>query len=347
VKPIWFVLLVVGCNESAVGPQPDLCEAAQALRSSPEFLTVAEEADIAARVLPGGFGGLHQELGVNSDGVLVAHFKENDTTDNLKANLRTLLLCNGAYPGWSGRMIVSDLSSIVIRQGQYTATELLMFLRALESLRSDPVVWAIEIDPELNRVWVGLRNASDLSRIEQLVTQRGVPPASVSIEVPPPIRGDEQFQVINGDVQTRPFPGEFGALWFPLAVRFTNLQESPRYAQWCVEGEAQSAIRYFEYVLERWDGSQWKIAKYTVCATVLMPPRSILPGESATDSIPIVGARRLNTVPPWLTARITGTYRFVGMVYESLTATPPFVADPAQAEEQVSVPFRLVNTLPF
>src|SRR5690242_10488457 len=178
-------LLVAGCNGSAAEPDRPLCERARALRSTPGLMTVAEEADLAARVLPGGFGGLFQEIAPNSDGVLVAYFKD-PTKTGVKTSLHTLLLCGAVYPGWAGVFVVTDFNAIAIRQGKYDATELLSYRRALEPLKSDPVVWGLEIDPESNRVWLGITDPSQLTRIQQAVANRAVPATAVSIEVPPP-----------------------------------------------------------------------------------------------------------------------------------------------------------------
>lgn len=348
----WALALAVAgdsCSGTTVEPRPEPCELAKSIRSSSAFLGVPEEADIAARVLPGGFGGLYQDIG-NVPGALVAFFKDVSTAPELRADVRKLLLCGGAYPGWAGQLLRTDLAAIEIRQGQYTGTELLSYFGALESLRSDPDVWAIEVDPQTNRVWIGLSNPSATSRIQQAAVALSVPADAVSIEPPPPTTGVEQFEILNSPVEAID-AGVFGVLFFPLRVRFTNRQTSTRYPDWCINQDLQAFTAYFNHKIQQWDGAQWKDTLFPICVLVLIEPRPIAPGETATDSVPVVGSRRLNGIPYWRTARITGTYRFVGKAYTSTTPNPsggpPFVSDLAPAEEQISAPFRVINTLPF
>ncbi len=345
---VWSLLglTALACKGEPTAPALGLCDSARELRPSASFTTVAEEADIAAKVLSGGFGGLFQERGggAASDGILVAYFK--DTSDPaLKNSVQTLLRCGAVYPGWAGVLVTTDLGTIAIRKGQYTATELLSYYRALESLKVDTSVWGLEVDPEANRVWIGITNHSQLVRIEQAVSTRDVPLAAVSIESPPPSTGLEQFEVLDTALTTR--SGEnFGTIVMVVNVRFTNRQASTRYPDWCV-----GPWPYFLYTLEKWNGSEWRFVRGFVCVAVQLPPRAVLPGQSVIDSVQMQGARKLNTIPEWLTARITGTYRIVGRVYTSTTPDPsggnPILSDPAPPDEQVSAPFRVTNTLPF
>lgn len=336
----------LACNgtiEDPTEPLPNLCDAARDLRTTPAFMTVAKEADIAARVLSGGFGGLYQDL---QAGVLVAYFKDTAPAAQRRADLQKVLQCSAVYPGWAETIVRTALEAIDIRQGQYSGTELLAFLTGLQPLESDPGVWGLEVDPETNRVWIGLTDASERTRIQQAIVALSVPLAAVAIESPPPIAGSEQFEVLNV-----PAPALFdtGAFIFWLRVRFTNLQSAPRYPDWCVSLDA-SVPPYFMYTMEKWDGTAWVFVKSTTCVAVLLPPRQVLPGQTVTDSIPVLTARKLNTNPAFLTARITGNYRLVARVYRSTTGTPPgpvFVTDPAPHEEQVSRPFRIKNTLPL
>jgi len=338
----FMLLALVACSSETVAPQPDPCEVAASLRSNPAFTTVAEEADIAARSLPGGFGGLYQEFGASSDGFMVAFFKDTSSAATRKADLRKLLLCRGAYPGWTGVFLTTELSQIEIRQGQYTGTELLEYLGRLESLKGDASVWGIEVDPEQNRVWIGLEDPAQRGRIEQLAAAQGVPSGALAIEGPPPVTGSEQFESLSPLIATDPAPELPGVFGFALKVRFTNRQASVRYPEWC----ADQGLRYFRYTLQKWNGMEWKLVKATVCALILFPPRPVGPGESVTDSIPVTATRRLHTFPPWLSARITGTYRFVGAVYMDTTSGPggfTVVTNLAPLEEQVSVPFKILN----
>lgn len=334
-------VILGACSNGTVEPSLDPCEVAHALRVTPEFTTVTAEADIAARALPGGFGGLYQELGPSSNGYMVAFFEDTAFGETRKADLRKLLSCGGAFPGWAGRFLTTELFQIQIRQAQYTASELLTYLHQLDPLKSDASVWGLELDPEQNRIWIGIEDDGQRTRIEQLAAQQGVPNAALAIEGPPPTTGTEQFESLSRLVETDPSAEDPGTFGFWLEMRFTNRQDSVRYPQWCVDFDT----RYFRYTLEKWDGTRWRLVKATLCASILVPPRIVAPGESLTDSIPVAGARRLNAFPGWLTARITGTYRFVGQVYRNTMTGPggEVLTDPAATEEQVSKPFRVFN----
>lgn len=328
---------------SAADPENDPCAEALAIRPVQEFLTVAEEADIAARVLPGGFGGLFVDISSSGTVQIVAFFKDLSVSDGATTDLRTLLECGGAYPGWASELLQNIHHDIAVRQAQYTGSELLSYLRALDPLMGDPAVWAVEVDPETNRVWIGLLDGSQLARIQQQVTARRVPVGATVIETPAPTTGTEPFAVLNSPVVTDSLSEPLGVMFLSLRVRYLNREAGTRYPDWCVIGPS----RYFGHTLEKWDGSQWRVVKRPICAAVLQAPRAIGPGEMATDSISVAASRRLNTVPYWYTARITGSYRFVGKVYMSTTSSPPFITNLAPLEEQVSAPFRLINTLPF
>jgi hypothetical protein len=336
-------VFLLACEGGSAGPGPELsvCERAQALRTQPGFTTVAEEADLAARVLPGGFGGLYQDIGHS----LVAYFKES-VSFGVKQDLAALLACGGAYPGWAGVLVVADPTAVIVRQGQYTARELLSYFRVLEPLKADPAVWGLEVDPETNRVWLGITDAAQLTRLQQAVTGRGVPLAAVQIEVPPPTTGVEQFEVLDPAIATRG-AAALGVFSFQPRVRFTNRQSSTRYPDWC-GGVAWS---FFLGAIEKWNGTGWRVVYGFTCTANLLAPRAVPSGESVTDSLPVAGVRRLNAGPAWLTARITGTYRFVGRVYTATTPNPqggpPLLVNLAAQQEQVSTPFRLTNALPF
>lgn len=335
--------VVAACAGGPAGPfvEQDVCEAAQALRRTPDFTTVAEEADVAARVLPGGFGGLYQDIGHG----LVAYFK-GPVDFSVKQELVKLLQCGGAYPGWAGVLVATDAAAVTVLQGRYSAIELLSWLRALEPLKADPVVWGLEVDQEANRIWLGITDADQLGRIQQAVAARPIAFAAVQIEVPPPTTGLEQFEILDPLLTPSNAPAQ-GTFSFQPRVRFTNRQSSTRYPDWCGGVEWS----FFLGTIEKWYGAGWRPVSGFVCTAILLPPRAVQPGESVTDVIPVVGVRRLSGGPAWLTARITGTYRFVGRVYAATMANPaggtPLLTDLAPQQEQISTPFRLINTLPF
>src|SRR5262245_6643043 len=96
----WVVLagglLSVSCGAST-GPVLDPCQTARDIRSGPSFLSVAEEADILARVIPGGFGSLFQDFGYSND--LVIYLKDPSKKNSAEPALLQVLNCNAAYPG--------------------------------------------------------------------------------------------------------------------------------------------------------------------------------------------------------------------------------------------------------
>lgn len=337
------LLLVNACGAGSAGPNTnvDVCAAARAIRATipggtAGFLTQDKEADITARVIPGGFGGLFEDLPSHR---LVARIKDLAQQSAATDSLSRVLFCGAAYPGWLNVLISLDV--VEIRQGQYSATELLSYLVALETLRTDQAVWAMEIDPEANRIWIGLRSASELSRIQQAVAARSVPSGALTIEVPPPTTGAESFEIVESTIQVTETIGGLGVFSFPMHARFTNRFSETRYPDQC---EDPSPRVYFGYVLMKWDGSQWIQTFEPICRAVHLAPRPVAPGQQQTDSILVVASRRLNAQPFWLSARVTGTYRLEGRVYKSTTPSPPFVTDLAPLEERVSAPFRLIRS---
>ncbi|MCC7132354.1 MAG: hypothetical protein IT352_06910 [Gemmatimonadales bacterium] len=340
-------MLIAGCDaQDPAGPE-DPCDAAMAIRPSGSFLGSAAESDIAARVIPGGFGGMyHQADGDRFAAGLIVRLKDMSKATQAGAALRRLLSCGGAFPGWND-VIVSP-SEIHAQEAQFTATELYEATRALEPLRSDPDVWGIEFDPEANRVWIGILQAAASVRIEAAVTGLGVAAEKVLIEPPPPAGGVESFAVKDEEVSTSAEPGApLGVMFFSLRVSYTNLQGAVRYPDWCVSPDPEVLTPFFLFAIERWERGTWRVAYHPICTAVLLEPRTIQPGQVVTDSVPVPAVRRLGAAPIWRTPRVSGTYRFVGTVYRSRTVTPPFVADPAAANERVSAPFRVRHTLPF
>jgi hypothetical protein len=333
-------LLISTCGGSPVEPALDPCVKAQELRGSASFLGVAEEANVAAQVIPGGFGALFQDFGYTND--LLIYLQDPSKTDTAKQALRRLLFCGAAYPGWLDRLVGTD--AIQVRQGQYTGSQLLTYSHALAEVRSDPEVWALEVDPETDRIWIGLRSSAALTRIQQAVIGMGVPAGAVNIEVPPPVTGSEPFSVLDSVVITSAHDTANGVFLASAYVRYTNHYAETRYPDNCITVDRSHVS--FLYRVEKWDGQAWKKIHDPICESIALAPRGILPAESRTDTVLFVGVRRLRSVPLWQTARISGTYRFIGTVYLSTIPNPPFLANPAP-EEQNSTPFRIINRLPF
>lgn len=336
------LLLLFGCGSPAgpVDENKDPCDVAREIRPSSDFLTVPQEADIVARISPGGFGSLFQDFGNTNR--LVIHLQQMVKSDSAVTVIRRLLTCGGAYPGWSNQLV--DVSNPLFQAGQYTASQLLAYRSTLQPLQNDPAVWAIEIDPETNKVWIGLRSGTESSRIGQAVTTQGVPMEAVEIEAPPLVSGSEPFQVLDSVIVPTPHSTDNGVFLAEARVTYTNRFSETRYPDNCttIDGSRVS----FLYRIERWDGQTWRNIYDPICRSVALLPRPIEPGQSRTDTIPFVGVRRLRSVPLWRTARITGYYRFVGTVFLSTTPNPPFLANPAP-EAQNSTPFRIRNSLPF
>jgi len=338
-------LLSLGCGSPA-GPvdQPgDPCDVARETRPQPEFLTVPEEADIVARISPGGFGSLFQDFGPGS---LIVYLQNLAKSDSARFVIRRLLNCGGAYPGWANQLI--DPNSIQFREGKYTGSQLLSYLSALDQLKNDPAVWAMEVDPETNKIWIGLRSSGEIARVNLAVTAAGVPNDAVQIEVPPSATGFEPFQVLDSTVTTvlkvSTKVSAYGVFLADARVAYTNHFSETRYPDYCVTVDGSRVS--FQYRIEKWDGQNWRNIHNPICLAIGLEPDPIQPGESRTDTIPFVGVRRLNAQPLWLTARITGYYRFVGKVYLSAIPGTRSLTNPAP-EAQISTPFRILNSLRF
>jgi len=275
-------------------------------------------------------------------GVLVVRLKDLSKREEADKALRRVLACGAVYPGWLNVRV--SLNAVEFQTAQYDATELLGYFRNLQALRSDPGVWAMEVDPELNRIWIGARADSVQNRLQQMIGSAGVLPAAVDLETPPPTTGVEPFTVLESAVQTTEivdFPGVFG---FTLHIRYTNQFAETRYPDQCLL--PFRPYPFFLGVLARWNGSQWIEAWEPICEAILLSPRPVSPGEQQTDSVPFTGAHRLGVVPIWMLVRVTGTYRFEGRVYKSTTSSPPVLTDLAPLEERISAPFRIVRQAP-
>jgi hypothetical protein len=330
---------LAACSDGPGEPSEDPCDAAREIRSSQSFLGVAEEADVVARVIPGGFGSLFFDF---TSGTLVVFLKDVAKAAAAKTALQKVLSCNAAYPGWLGELIRDDVYRFL--PGLYSGTELLAFRQLLQPIRNDPDVWAMEVDPETNKIWVGLRTASAQARIQQAVAGASVPLSAVAIETPPVTNGSEPFLVLDSPVTTQgtSLPG---VLEFVFHLQYTNRFQETRYPDRCPE--PLSAYSFFLYRLQKWDGTNWTYVYDPLCDLVALVPRPVAAGQSLTDSVPGAAVRRLQAIPVWQTARITGTYRVVGSVFLSTTPNPPFLTNPAPFEEGISAPFRVIHPLPF
>jgi hypothetical protein len=272
---------------------------------------------------------------------LVFTLKDLSQANAAQGVLRALLACDGIYPGWDGVLVNSAFMEP--RQGQYTGTELLTYRKALSSLQDDAEVWAMEIDPELNQVWIGLESTEAKARIIQAVGAASVPLAAISLEVPPPALPTPAFAVLRpspvNTMHTLPVLGVFG---FNLEVRYTNHSPETRYPDQCVSLDPFSFYAYFLLHLSKWNGMEWVLIQTPLCAAVLLPPRAVESGQAQTDSVPVTGVRKLQSEPVWRSARITGTYRLEGTVYRSPPLEPPF-ANLAPLSERVSNYFRIIG----
>jgi hypothetical protein len=337
-----FAVIAAACSEGPAETVLSTCDRALELRAGhAAFTTIANEGAIASQVVPGGFGGLYQDL---ESGTLVVLLKDQAQSQQARDALLQVLGCGGAYPGWIGSMI--SLSHIEYRQGQYTGQELHGYLAALESLKSDADIWGIELDPELNAIWIGLANPEAVSRMQAAVTARGVPGAAVHIEPPPSSSNPDPFQVMSAAVPVQEADRE-GVFWFNLSIRYTNFYSGTRYPDQCVSPDPDTFHVNYKGRLERWNGNSWVLAYQQTCVAVLLQPRPVASGQSATDDVPVAASRRLNVMPWWNTVRVTGTYRFVGDVYRATTTQDILVTDLAPLSERTSAPFRLVRSAAY
>jgi hypothetical protein len=337
------VLSAGGCATGMTDPDASKtpCATAKELRSAipggaAGFLTRGQEAAIAARVIPGGFGGLFEDLNSRT---LVARLKDMSQRQAAQDVLTQVLTCGAVYPGWLNVFVSIDV--IEFRQGQYDGIELLSHFEALADFRTDPDVWGMELDPELNRIWVGIDDPGALSRIQARVSAVSVPLGAVAIEAPPPSTG-AGFEVLEPAVLVQENPQVTGIFSFNVHLRYTNQFQGTRYPDQCVSPDLSVFYSYFLFTVARWDGTQWVPSIIPICRAILLQPRPVAPGQQQTDSIPIVVSRRLSAGPFWHAARLTGYYRFEVPVYLSTTSTPPFVTGLAPLEQRVSAPFRVI-----
>jgi hypothetical protein len=345
----WFgcvaALSISGCAGSMTNPDTaeTPCATAKELRSaipggSTGFLTHEREADIAARVIPGGFGGLFEDL---TNRTLVVRLKDMSQRHAAQDVLTQVLTCGAVYPGWLNVFVSIDV--IEFRQGQYDGIELLSHFGSLADIRSDADVWGMEVDPEFNRIWIGISNSAALGRIQARVSAVSVPIGAVIIEAPPPsVSMGAAFEVLEPVVLVQEAPQVPGIFSFNVHLRYTNHFQETRYPDQCVSPDLTVFYSYFLFTVARWDGTQWIPSITPICRAILLQPRPVTSGQQQTDSIPIVASRRLSAIPFWHGARRTGYYRFEVPVYLSTTSTPPFVTGLAPLEQRLSAPFRII-----
>ncbi|NIM49074.1 MAG: hypothetical protein GTO22_07415 [Gemmatimonadales bacterium] len=181
--PLLLAAVAAGC---ATDFPDDPCAAAPGLRAQMQadvaFWTPDHEAALTARLVPGGFGGVYW-LDFESR-VLAIVLVDVGKSEEAKRAFATALECGAVYAGFS--VGNTQFSSIVVREGQYDAIQLLAWKEAAAIAFSDPDVVSLDLDEVRNRIVVGVSAESALERVTDLLIAAGIPRGALIVEVQQP-----------------------------------------------------------------------------------------------------------------------------------------------------------------
>lgn len=329
-----------GCAANGPSPvPPSLCdEAARVRRELFPFgtKTTADEAAIAAEVLPGGFAALYQDL---VRGVLVVGLVNiGESADALKA-LTELLQCYAIYPGWLGTRL--SLGVVDVRRADFRGDSLWTWAARVQGLGPSSGIWSTEVDPLMNRIWIGVDDMDLVNEIRDRIDAAAVPLGAVVIEPPPlPDLPPGPLRVLASIILVEDRPS-FG--WaFDVPLEHANTEAFPVYQDRCVIPGTQPLRSEPQYRLEKWDGTRWRTIFRPVCEAILVkPPVSVPAAGARRDTANVLATYRLQAQPVWDNSRIAGYYRLVVPLFRSAGGEPPLLMDPFPDEYGRTPYFRL------
>lgn len=330
-------LLMAGCaaQGTSVGPT-SRCDAAKEVRAVLYPLgtsTDAEEADVASRVLPGGFGGLHMDI---ERSILRVSLTDPSMVAEVGPALDSLLNCGAAYPGRVGTAISLTPKEFVA--GRFTGQQLQDWFRRLQP-EVAAHAWAFEIDPIQTLLWIGVNGPADSAVVAETSARLGIPRTGLQIETPPSDSAAGAFRLADRGLVTQAVAG-VGFYISPRLIHGNQLPH-PVYQDRCAVGGQPGRTEPFAR-LERWEGSSWRVVYRPFCvAVLLLNPIVVQPGGVREDTVGITHVTRLNSRPTWDVIRVAGTYRLVVPLFRSAVGSPPVLQDPLPDSVGRSETFRL------
>lgn len=340
-RQLKVVALVVGSGCSSTPPDPppptlSRCDVVRQLRTSlypGGVLTDAEEADVASRVVPGGFGGLFMDI---QQSVLIVALVDISQQGPAAATLDTLIACGAVYPGRLGTTLA--IGNKEFRPVTHTAQELRVWLGQVRD-RATGRIWALEIDPIANHVWVGVSGQSDGEEVLRVADSLRIPRTGLRVEAPPTDSVAGAFRLAIRDIVVTRVP-ELGYYFLPVLTQLNDGLSAVFQDRCSISGQpgrSEPLVR-----LEKWEEGGWRVVFRPICvAVLLLNPISVPPGGSRVDTVSITAVTRLNSRPVWNNVRIAGTYRLVVPLFRSSVGFPPQLADPLPDSAGRSQTFRL------
>jgi len=167
------VLVSVGCRPMRPTQRPratDLCEQRDSLRALVPGTSLHDHFEIAARLLPGGFGGLTTTY---------MFFKQPTLADSARGIARTLARCtNNEY--WA--RLWSLVQTVEVRRGDYDWIELRKWYAVLLKSSWDGVLGG-GISERTNRLGYAFSTQTALDAFRVRARSLGVPLAMLSLSV--------------------------------------------------------------------------------------------------------------------------------------------------------------------
>ena len=327
----------LGCSSTTPDP-PALsrCDAVRQLRTTlypAGVRTDADEADVASRVVPGGFGGLFMDI---RRSVLTVTLVDIAQQGRAAATIDSLITCGAIYPGRLGTSLA--INNKEFRPVRHTAQELRSWLGLVRS-RAPGRTWALEIDPIANHVWAGTLGLAARDTIGRLADSLRIPETGLVIEAPPADSAAGAFRVATRDIVVTTV-ADIGFYFSPV-IWHLNEGFSRVFQDRCPipgqPGRSEPLVR-----LEKWEPAGWRVVYRPICnAVILLNPVSVGPGESRTDTVSVTAVTRLNSEPVWDNVRVAGTYRFVVPLFQAAIGVPPQLVDPLPDSAGRSQTFRL------
>ena len=308
------VVASLQCASLAEPPTLTRCQQAAELRRTiyPNGTsTQAEEADLASRFIPGGFGGLWMDV---ERRVLVVGLVDLAQQTRASASLDSLLACNAIYPGQLGGRLVADAKEF--RQVRFTGQQLQSWLTQIVSLAPGRS-WAQEVDPLQNQLWIGVSTVADRDAIVETVSRSGIPSTGIAIELPPSDSAAGAFQVVSREISVFVLADQ--GYVFHVVVEHINNRTAAEFQDRCAAQARSEPLSR----LEKWEGGNWRTVYRPICDAILLDRVLVAPGAARRDTVGVFASLRTTAVPRWDNVRVNGTYRLVASLYRAAFKNPP------------------------
>ena len=183
---IILLLLIVSLGACSSNEYKDPCELEPGFREQIEaevdsWLPYHEDA-LAARLIPGGYGGIYRDdLDANRLVIVLVDLRKSEDA------VRDFTRAHSCGALYSGEL---KFNTIVVREGQYDAIQLMKWREIAEIAFTDDDAFSLGIDQFRNRIVVGVLTQEAIERVAELVVENGMPRDALIIEISePPLAG--------------------------------------------------------------------------------------------------------------------------------------------------------------